>query len=53
MDGTSSPVSETGVPLLHTSAEACARAVIERVGKDIRLALPLGLGKANRLTNAL
>ena len=35
------------------SADACAEAVIERVGKDIRLALPLGLGKANLLTNAL
>jgi len=45
--------SETTLPARHTSAEACARAVIERVGKDVRLALPLGLGKANRLTNAL
>lgn len=35
------------------SADACAEAVVERVGKDIRLALPLGLGKANLLTNAL
>ena len=40
-------------PPVHTSAEACAKAVIDTVGKDIRLALPLGLGKANRLTNAL
>ena len=44
---------ETAMPLQHTSPEACARAVIDRVGKDVRLALPLGLGKANRLTNAL
>lgn len=41
------------MPMRHTSPEACARAVIDRVGKDVRLALPLGLGKANRLTNAL
>lgn len=47
------PYPEPGIPMLHTSPEACARAVIERVGKDVRLALPLGLGKANRLTNAL
>ena len=40
-------------PPVHTSADACAKAVIDTVGKDIRLALPLGLGKANRLTNAL
>jgi len=47
------PYPETSIPMLHTSPEACARAVIERVGKDVRLALPLGLGKANSLTNAL
>lgn len=47
------PASEAPAPSVHASAEACARAVVERVGKDIRLALPLGLGKANRLTNAL
>lgn len=41
------------MPARHTSPEACAREVINRVGKDVRLALPLGLGKANRLTNAL
>ena len=41
------------MPMRHTSPEACARAVIDRVGKEVRLALPLGLGKANRLTNAL
>ena len=35
------------------SAEDCAQDVVNRVGKDIRLALPLGLGKANRFTNAL
>jgi len=40
-------------PAKFDSADACAAAVIERVGKDIRLALPLGLGKANRLVNAL
>ena len=47
------PTSEAPPPAVHMTAEACARAVVERVGKDIRLALPLGLGKANRLTNAL
>jgi acyl-CoA hydrolase len=43
----------TGELDVHTDAEACAKAVVERIGKEIRLALPLGLGKANRLTNAL
>ncbi len=40
-------------PPIHRTADECAQAVINRIGKDIRLALPLGLGKANRLTNAL
>lgn len=42
-----------GAPPVHTSAEACAEAIIARIGKDVRLALPLGLGKSTRLVNAL
>ncbi len=38
---------------VHTTPEAAAEAVIDTIGKDIRLALPLGLDKANLLTNAL
>lgn len=33
--------------------DACADWIIEKTGPDIRLALPLGLGKANRLANAI
>ncbi|MGE0233733.1 MAG: acetyl-CoA hydrolase/transferase C-terminal domain-containing protein [Flavobacteriaceae bacterium] len=40
-------------PERYTDAEAVARAIIERTGGDIRLALPLGLGKANSIANAL
>lgn len=46
-------VTRAGKLPVYNSAETAAEAVIDRVGKDIRLALPLGLGKANRLTNAL
>ena len=49
---TSGGTPATSLPT-YASAEACARAVIDTVGKDIRLALPLGLGKACLLTNAL
>ncbi|EKF72798.1 acetyl-CoA hydrolase/transferase family protein [Alcanivorax hongdengensis A-11-3] len=38
--------------LLH-SAEQAVDIVIERTGGDIRLAMPLGLGKPNRFVNAL
>lgn len=43
----------TRKPLFHTSPEAIASAVIDNVGKRICLALPLGLGKANHIANAL
>src|SRR5690242_13083434 len=35
------------------STERLADAIIERVGRNVVLALPLGLGKANRIANAL
>lgn len=40
-------------PPVYDSAEACVDAIIAQVGREIRLALPLGLGKANLLANAL
>jgi acyl-CoA hydrolase len=40
-------------PATFDDAERLADAIIERVGKTIVLALPLGLGKANHIANAL
>src|SRR6202035_2264460 len=45
-------LSENG-PAHFDSADRLADAIIARVGKKIVLALPLGLGKANHVANAL
>ena len=37
----------------HTDTEACARHIAERLGPDLRIAAPLGLGKPHGLLNAL
>lgn len=38
---------------IHRSAEKIVDAIIDEVGKEIVLGLPLGLGKANTIVNAL
>jgi hypothetical protein len=40
-------------PVHHADAESCVDAVLAAIGKDIVLALPLGLGKAYQFANAL
>jgi len=40
-------------PAHHADVEACVQAILERVGRRVVLALPLGLGKANHVANAL
>ncbi len=41
------------VPAGHSKADEIADAIIQKVGKHIVLALPLGLGKANHIANAI
>jgi acyl-CoA hydrolase len=40
-------------PAVHTDVETVVDAILQRIGKDIRLGLPLGLGKPVELVNAL
>ena len=40
-------------PVAFEDPDRVADAIIERVGKNIELAMPLGLGKANHVANAL
>ena len=40
-------------PVAFEDPDRAADAIIARVGKTIELALPLGLGKANHVANAL
>ena len=42
-----------GAPVAFEDADRVADAFIARVGKHIELAMPLGLGKANHVANAL
>lgn len=46
-------MKKPGSPARFTDPEALAEAIIRKVGKKIVLALPLGLGKANHIANAL
>lgn len=43
------PVSER--PVAFTDVESCVEATLQRIGRQIRLGTPLGLGKANHLVN--
>jgi len=39
-------------PIVYRDTEQCVDEVIKRVGKNIVLGMPLGLGKANHVANA-
>ena len=39
--------------MFHNDVEACVDAILAQVGKKVVLGLPLGLGKANHIANAL
>ena len=41
------------IPTRHSNVEACVDDIISVIGKDIRIGLPLGLGKPPELVNAL
>jgi hypothetical protein len=46
-------MDRTTQPAIFSELEGCVAAILSRVGHDIRLAIPLGLGKPVELVNAL
>ncbi len=40
-------------PVIHNDVEKCVDALIEKIGKDIKFGMPLGLGKPVHFINAL
>src|SRR5690606_3606759 len=46
-------MTRPGAPAIFTDPDKLAETIIRKVGKTIVLALPLGLGKANHVANAL
>jgi acyl-CoA hydrolase len=42
-----------GDGVFHTDVDACVDAILAQIGKKVVLGLPLGLGKANHIANAL
>nr|WP_218920236.1 acetyl-CoA hydrolase/transferase C-terminal domain-containing protein [Chondromyces crocatus] len=46
-------MTQTRTPETLQDVDACVDAILDRVGRDVRIALPLGLGKPVELVNAL
>lgn len=49
------PAADAGAasPQIFSSIDACVDAIVQRIGRDLRLGVPLGLGKPVDLINAL
>src|SRR5262249_14262307 len=52
-EASSSMIDSTGGPARFADADRLAQTIIDRVGRHVVLALPLGLGKANHVANSL
>lgn len=51
--GKALPETRNGAPKRYADVKDVVRDILDRTGGDVRLALPLGLGKANTIANAL
>ena len=47
------PATTPAPPTVFSQLEACVDAILQHIGRDLRLAVPLGLGKPVELVNAL
>jgi acyl-CoA hydrolase len=45
--------SSAALPQVFSDLDACVDAILQRIGRDVRLGIPLGLGKPVELVNAL
>src|SRR5262249_62423891 len=50
---TSATIGDTDLPIRSSDPVRCAEAIVDRVGRDIVLAIPIGVGKPVALVNAL
>ncbi|MDB5972155.1 MAG: uncharacterized protein JWQ90_4605 [Hydrocarboniphaga sp.] len=49
----SNTAAAAAAPEIFSELDACVDAILQRVGRDVRLGIPLGLGKPVELVNAL
>ena len=50
---TGATTTDTALPIRSSDAVRCAEAIVDRAGRDIAMAIPIGVGKPVALVNAL
>jgi acyl-CoA hydrolase len=53
IDPNNAAAAEQAAPEIYSDIDACVDAILQRIGRDVRIGVPLGLGKPVELVNAL